>query len=56
MIFRTARFAEVEATAILAVLIARYRVEIKDEPQFAAETFEQRQARILAATPIITMT
>ncbi|KAH8110025.1 614/534 cytochrome P450 [Phellopilus nigrolimitatus] len=50
------RFSETEATPILAILLARYRVEIKDEPQFAAETFAQRRERILALKPGITST
>lgn len=50
------RFSETEAVAILAVLIARYRVELKEEPQFAHETFEQRKERILRCKPGITLT
>ncbi|EJC99158.1 614/534 cytochrome P450 [Fomitiporia mediterranea MF3/22] len=50
------RFSETEATAILAVLLARYRVEVKDEPRFAHETFEQRKARVLGAKAGITLT
>ena len=50
------RFFEVEAVAILTVLIMRYKVEVKEEPQFASETFEQRKARILAGKPGLTLT
>jgi len=50
------RFAETEATAILAVLIARYKIEVKEEPQFAAETFEQRKERVLESRAGITLT
>ena len=39
----------------LTMLIMRYRVEIKPEPQFALETFEQKQERILRSTFHITM-
>lgn len=38
------------------MLIARYRVELKEEPQFAHETFEQRKERILRCKPGITLT
>ncbi|KAI0739090.1 cytochrome P450 [Daedaleopsis nitida] len=36
-------FAETEGVAVLAMLIARYRVEVRDDPAFAGETFEQRR-------------
>lgn len=38
------------------MLVARYKIEVKEEPQFAAETFEQRKARVLNTKPGITMT
>ena len=40
-------FAETEGVAVLTRIIARYRVEVKDEPRFRGETFEQRKARLL---------
>ena len=30
----------------MTVLVSRYKIEIKDEPEFASETFEERYARI----------
>ena len=53
---RLPRFAEVEAVLILTMLIARYKVEVKEEPQFAGETFEERKARILSLFTVITIT
>ena len=50
------RFSETESVAILTVLLSRYRVEIKEEPQFASETFEQRKERVFAANQHITLT
>lgn len=50
------RFSEVESVAILVMLIAQYKVEVKDEPQYANETFEQRKERILKSRPGVTMT
>lgn len=50
------RFSETESVAIIAVLLARYKIEVKEEPQFANETLEQRRERILDATPGITLT
>ncbi|THH06465.1 hypothetical protein EW145_g4070 [Phellinidium pouzarii] len=44
------RFSETEATAILTVLVLRYRIEMRDEPQFISETVEQRRERLLKAT------
>ncbi|KAI0066645.1 cytochrome P450 [Artomyces pyxidatus] len=42
-------FAEIESIAMLVMLVSKYKIEIKDEPQFAAETFEERKARILTS-------
>ena len=44
------RFAETEGTAVLAMLVSRTKkITIKEEPQFASETFEERKSRILSA-------
>ena len=50
------RFAETEGIVVLTMLVSRYKIEIKEEPEFAAETFEQRKARILRADRGVTMT
>ncbi|KAG6918711.1 hypothetical protein DXG01_012196 [Tephrocybe rancida] len=34
----------------------RYKIEVKEEPQFAHETFEQRKERILLSRPGLTLT
>ena len=39
--------AETEGVAVLTRIIARYRVEVMDEPRFREETFEQRKRRLL---------
>ncbi|KAF9803586.1 hypothetical protein IEO21_09638 [Rhodonia placenta] len=49
------RFSEMEAVAALAYIIARYRVEVKEEPQYAAETFEQRKERMLTCKTAVTL-
>ncbi|EIM88971.1 cytochrome P450 [Stereum hirsutum FP-91666 SS1] len=49
------RFFETEGIAILIMLISRYKVTVKEEPQFANETFEERKARVLAAKPVLTL-
>jgi len=50
------RFAEVEVILIVTMFMARYKVEVKEEPQFANETFEERKARVTAWSPILTTT
>ncbi len=49
-------FAETELIAMLTILISRYKVEVKDEPRFAGETFEQRKARVLATKMSLSLT
>ncbi|KAI0739045.1 cytochrome P450 [Daedaleopsis nitida] len=48
-------FAETEGVAVLSTIIARYKVEVRDEPQFAGETFEQRKARLLKSQQSVTI-
>lgn len=38
------------------MLVSQYTIEVKDEPQFAGETFEQKKDRILAAKFVLTLT
>ncbi|KAJ3769701.1 hypothetical protein FB446DRAFT_791126 [Lentinula raphanica] len=38
------------------MMISRYMIEIKEDSQFASETFKQRKARVLAAKPGLTIT
>lgn len=53
---RTLRFFETEGIAILTMLISQYKIEIKDEPQFAKESFEERKKRVLSSRPGLTTT
>lgn len=50
------RFAEVEAVAVLTLFVMKYRLRLKEEPQHAHETFEQKKARILAVHAGLTTT
>jgi len=50
------RFAEVEATVALSVLVRNYRIEIQADPRFAGETFKERRSRIFAFKQIVTLT
>jgi hypothetical protein len=52
----SSRFSETEAIAVLTMTILRYKVTIKEEPQFAGETFEQRKERILLTKNMVTLT
>lgn len=42
------RFGEAEAMVVINMLVSRYRLEVKEEPEFAGETFEERYARVTA--------
>ncbi len=52
----TSRFSETEGIAVINMLVSRYRLEVKEEPEFAGETFEERYARITAFDQILTTT
>ena len=32
----------------MTMLVSKYKIEIKEEPEFSGETFEERYARIMA--------
>jgi hypothetical protein len=36
---------------MVTMLVARYKVEVKEEPQFAGETFTERRERVLTSRP-----
>jgi len=42
------RFFETEGIAVMTMMVSKYKIEIKEEPEFAGETFEERYARITA--------
>jgi len=37
------------------MMVLRYEIAVKEEPQFSAETFEERKARILATKAGLTL-
>ena len=49
-------FFETEGIAVMTMLVSRYKIEIKEEPGFAGETFEERYARITAFDQGLTTT
>ena len=38
------------------MLVSQYKIAIKEEPQFAGETFEERKSRILSVRAGLTLT
>ncbi|KAH9172708.1 cytochrome P450 [Lactarius sanguifluus] len=50
------RFFETESIAVITTMMSKYRVEIKEEPEFIGETFGQRFARITASEQLLTNT
>ena len=42
------RFFETEGVAVMTMLVSRYKIEVKEEPEFAGETTEERYARVTA--------
>jgi len=38
------------------MLVSQYKITVKEEPQFAAETFEQRKSRLLDCSSALTLT
>lgn len=45
-----------ETVAVLCMIVSRYRIEIKDEPQFVGESFEARKERVLQTRQGVTTT
>jgi len=41
---------------VVTTLVSKYRIEVKEEPEFAGETFEERYARITASNEGLTTT
>lgn len=38
------------------MLVSRYKIYVKEEPQFARETLEQRKRRVLETIDLISLT
>jgi hypothetical protein len=49
------RFFETEGIAALTMLVSQYKIAIKEEPQFAGETFEERKSRVLSVCAGLTL-
>lgn len=39
----------------MTMLVSKYKIEVKEEPEFAGETFEERYARITAFDQSLTV-
>ena len=42
------RFGETEVMVVINMFVSRYQLEVREEPEFAGETFEERFARVTA--------
>ena len=40
----------------MTMLVSRYKIEVKEEPEFIGETFEERKERILRLRGGLTLT
>ena len=38
----------------MTMLVSRYKIEVKEGPEFAGETFEERFARVMAFEQVLT--
>lgn len=50
------QFAELESIIALTMILSKYKMSVKEEPQFAHETFEQKRDRVLFTKPGLTLT
>ncbi|KAI0078339.1 614 534 cytochrome P450 [Panus rudis PR-1116 ss-1] len=50
------RFAELESLVVLSMFFLKYKITVKEEPQYANETWEEKRARVLRVTQGITIT
>ena len=48
------RFFETESVVVITMTMLKYRVEVKEEPEFVGETFEERFARVTAFDQYLT--
>ena len=48
-------FSETESIAVLTLLVARFRVEVRDEPRFRGEGAEERAKRLLRSKLSVTL-
>lgn len=45
-----------EGIAVLTLFSLYYKIEVKEDPEYAHETFEERKARLLATDSFLTLT
>lgn len=50
------RFAEMESVVAITMLVSQYKITLKEEPQFAHETFEQKKERVMKNISLLTLT
>lgn len=50
------RFFETEGLAILTTLVSRYKITVKDKPEWIGLSVEEKREKLLQATPILSLT
>ncbi|KAF9054617.1 cytochrome P450 [Panaeolus papilionaceus] len=50
------KFSETEGIAALTLMVSKYKITVKEEPQFVNETFNERKARVLNTRAGISLT
>jgi len=50
------RFSEAEFVVVIAMLVKKYKIAVKEEPQFFGETYEERKERVLRVKSGLTLT
>ncbi|EJD46415.1 614/534 cytochrome P450 [Auricularia subglabra TFB-10046 SS5] len=49
------RFAETEYVATLVVLLSRYKITVKDKPEWVGLSIEEKRERLLQAEPVLSL-
>lgn len=50
------RFAELESIVVITMILQRHKVTVKEEPEFAGETFEEKKERVMKSKSGLTRT
>lgn len=50
------RFAEMEGVVVITMLVSLYKITVKEEPQFANESFDMKKKRLFKSTRLLTLT
>lgn len=50
------RFFETEGLAILTTLISRYKISVREGPEWSGLSLEEKRERLLKCAPVLTLT